>query len=62
MEDINKTTPIQPEICEDGWYAYCPNCGYFDLEPIASITECPKCRTLIDWSWMNKFNSKDGDM
>lgn len=52
---IDKSKAIEPEICEDGWYAYCPNCGYFDLKPTNTITECPKCQQTIDWSWMNKF-------
>lgn len=50
--------PIEPQISCDGWYAYCPICGHYDLEPDDITTRCPRCEQLIDWSWMKKFGEQ----
>ena len=55
---MGKDKPIQPGINCDGWYAYCPNCYHFDLEPTEKITRCPKCNQAIDWSWFSDFKDK----
>ena len=52
MNELNKDIPIEPQISCDGWYAYCPVCGYYDLEP--KHKNCPRCEQALDWSWMNK--------
>lgn len=54
---INKDIPIHPEISCDGWYAYCPVCGYFDLVPEHKM--CPRCEQALDWSWMKNKIAKD---
>ncbi len=48
---------IQPEICEDGWYCYCPICGYYDLFPDIH-DKCPKCGQLFDWGWFWEMKNK----
>lgn len=52
--DIPKSTPIEPEIIEDGWYAICKRCGN-EIDPHNNI--CPYCHQLQDWSWFNKENN-----
>ena len=45
---MNIDIPVEPIICEDGWYPKCPNCGYYDLEEVDITTRCPKCGQKID--------------
>lgn len=47
----------EPEVSEDGYYAYCPVCGYYDLMPIQH-DRCPKCKQLLDWDWFEKLKIK----
>jgi rubrerythrin len=44
--------PLEVGINCDGYYPYCKNCGYFDLEH--EQERCPKCGQLQDWSWLEK--------
>ena len=46
--NIEKSTPIEPEIELDGGYCYCKRCNT-EIEPIHQI--CPMCHQLQDWSW-----------
>jgi rubrerythrin len=52
MKENNIETPLEVEINCDGYYPYCKNCGYFDLEH--EQERCPKCGQLQDWSWLEK--------
>ena len=49
--NISKSTPIEPEINADGWYAQCVRCWH-EITPKDSI--CPKCKQAQDWSWFGK--------
>lgn len=49
--NISKTTPIEPEIIEDGWYAICKRCSK-EIDPHNNI--CPYCHQQQDWSWFTK--------
>ena len=51
LENISKTTPIEPEINADGWYAQCVRCWH-EITPTDKI--CPKCKQAQDWSWFGK--------
>ena len=51
LENISKSTPIEPEINADGWYAQCIRCWH-EITPTDSI--CPKCKQAQDWSWFGK--------
>lgn len=44
--------PLEVGVNCDGYYPYCKNCGYFDLEH--EQERCPKCGQLQDWSWLEK--------
>lgn len=44
---------VKPEISYDGYYPYCPACGYFDLD-IDTDEKCPKCGQILDWSDFEK--------
>lgn len=57
MNDVNKETPIKPEISCDGWYAYCPRCGHFDLLP--EHKKCPRCEQTLDWDWFYSTKGKN---
>lgn len=54
---MNKNIKIEPIINEDGWYASCPTCGYFDLLP-KTDKRCPECDQLLDWDWYHKSKNK----
>lgn len=56
---MNIEIPVEPIICEDGWYPKCPNCGYYDLEETDITTRCPKCGQAIDWSWTKEFKREN---
>lgn len=56
MADFNKHVAIEPKISCDGWYAYCPICGYYDLLP--EHDKCPRCEQTLDWTWMKKFGEQ----
>ena len=58
MNDVNKDTPVKPEISCDGWYAYCPLCGYYDLIP-EKHERCPRCEQTIDWDWFYDIGIKN---
>ena len=51
LENISKSTPIEPEINADGWYAQCVRCWH-EITPTDKI--CPKCNQAQDWSWFSK--------
>ena len=51
LENISKSTPIEPEINADGWYAQCVRCWH-EITPTDKI--CPKCKQAQDWSWFSK--------
>lgn len=51
LENISISTPIEPEINADGWYAQCKRC-YHEITPKDNI--CPKCSQTQDWSWLKK--------
>ena len=51
LENISKSTPIEPEINADGWYAECVRCWH-EITPTDNI--CPKCKQAQDWSWFGK--------
>ena len=51
LENISKSTPIEPEINADGWYAQCVRCWH-EITPTDNI--CPKCKQVQDWSWFGK--------
>ena len=54
---MNNQNKIEPQVSEDGYYAYCPICGYYDLKPIQHI-KCPKCGQLLNWGWYEKLKIK----
>ena len=56
LVNISKSTPIEPEINADGWYAQCVRCWH-EITPKDSI--CPKCKQTQDWSWFGKQKSKE---
>lgn len=56
LANISKTTPIEPEIECDGWYAICRRCGN-EIDPHNNI--CPYCHQHQDWSWFNTKNKGD---
>ena len=56
MNDFNKNKPIEPQISCDGWYAYCPICGHYDLLP--EHEKCPRCEQSLDWSWIMEFREQ----
>ena len=58
LENISKSTPIEPGIELDGGYAYCSRC-YCEIEPSHNI--CPKCNQVQDWSWFGKSNKSKED-
>ena len=51
LSNISKSTPIEPEINPDGWYAQCVRCWH-EITPTDNI--CPKCNQAQDWSWFGK--------
>ena len=51
MGNTPKSTPIEPYIECDGWYAQCRRC-WNEIDPHNSI--CPFCKQLQDWSWFRK--------
>ena len=51
LANISKSTPIEPEINPDGWYAQCVRCWH-EITPTDNI--CPKCNQAQDWSWFGK--------
>lgn len=51
--NISKSTPIEPYINADGYYAQCHRC-WTEITPKDSI--CPKCQQAQDWSWFTKKN------
>lgn len=53
LANISKSTPIEPEINADGWYAQCHRCWH-EITPKDNI--CPKCNQAQDWSWFGKSN------
>jgi len=52
MKERNLDIPLEAGINCDGYYPYCKNCGYFDLEH--EQERCPRCGQLQDWSWLIK--------
>lgn len=44
-------TAQEPYIELDGGYACCPICRE-EVYPTAKIVLCPKCKQLIDFSWL----------
>lgn len=59
FSSILKSTPIEPEINEDGWYAQCKRC-WTEICPDDKV--CPKCGQAQDWSWFgNALKNKEGD-
>lgn len=48
--NISLSTPLEPEINGDGWYAQCSRC-WTEINPTDLV--CPNCRQLQDWSWLN---------
>ena len=54
LENISKSTPIEPYIeCDGGYYAMCHRCWH-EITPTDNI--CPKCNQAQDWSWFGKSN------
>lgn len=51
--NIDKSTPIEPYIECDGYYAVCQRC-WTEIEPTDKV--CPACNQHQDWSWFNKKN------
>ena len=51
LVNISKSTPIEPEINADGWYAQCVRCWH-EIIPTDNI--CTKCKQVQDWSWFGK--------
>ena len=51
LTNISKSTPIEPEINADGWYAQCIRCWH-EIAPTDKI--CTKCKQAQDWSWFGK--------
>ena len=55
LENVSISTPIEPEINADGWYAQCKRC-YHEITPTDNI--CPKCSQTQDWSWLKNKKVK----
>jgi rRNA maturation endonuclease Nob1 len=49
LQDISKSTPVEPYINPDGWYAQCYRC-WTEITP--TDKKCPKCGQKQDWSWL----------
>lgn len=58
FSSILKSTPIEPEINEDGWYAQCQRC-WTEIQPDNNI--CPRCGQSQDWSWFGNTFKNKGD-
>ena len=53
LENISKSTPIEPYIeCDGGYYAVCQRCWH-EIDPHNNI--CPYCHQMQDWSWFGKY-------
>lgn len=50
--DISKTTPVEPYIEVDGWYAQCCRC-WTEIQPTTNI--CPKCGQKQNWLWLEQY-------
>ena len=55
LENVSISTPIEPEINADGWYAQCVRC-YHEITPKDNI--CPKCNQTQDLSWLKNKKVK----
>ena len=55
ITNISKSTPLEPYINADGWYAQCRRC-WNEIEPKDTI--CPKCNQNQDWSWFGRNKKK----
>lgn len=58
LRSISKSTPLEPYINADGWYAQCHRCWH-EIEPTDKI--CPECNQVQDWSWFGKMTKKEGN-
>lgn len=56
FSNILKSTPIEPEINADGWYAQCKRC-WTEICPDDKV--CPKCGQAQDWSWFGNANTEN---
>lgn len=50
ISNVSISTPLEPVINEDGWYAQCNRC-WTEINPTDET--CPNCKQLQDWTWLN---------